>query len=69
LAYLASLPPDQARARKMRHEADEGEIAIGRMVGASRREGRRQRKNLPAVRRMASVKSSPTSQSRPRAKR
>jgi hypothetical protein len=52
LAYLAALQPDQARARRMRHEADESDIAIGRMVGASRREGRDMRRNLLKVERM-----------------
>jgi hypothetical protein len=52
LAYLTALPPDQARARRMRHDADESEIAIGRMAGASRREGRDMRRNLLKVKRM-----------------
>jgi hypothetical protein len=52
LAYLASLPADQARARRFLHEALESDIAIARMAGASRREGRRERRGLPRVRRM-----------------
>jgi hypothetical protein len=36
----------------MRHDADESEIAIGRMAGASRREGRDMRRNLLKVKRM-----------------
>ena len=43
LAYLTTLPPDQARARRMIHDAVESEVAIARDVGASRREGRRRR--------------------------
>jgi hypothetical protein len=36
----------------MLHEADESYIAIARMAGASRREGRRQRRGMPKVKRM-----------------
>ena len=50
LAYLTTLPPDQARARV--HEAVESDIAIARSVGASQREGRRERRKLPKVRTM-----------------
>jgi len=56
LAYLASLPPDQARARRMVHDADESTIFIARMAGASRREGRRERRGVPKVRRMKAVR-------------
>jgi hypothetical protein len=56
LAYLTALPPDQARARRMRHDADESEIAIGRMAGASRREGRDMRGNLLKVKRMKTAR-------------
>jgi hypothetical protein len=52
LAYLATLPPDQARARRMLHQAIDDDIFIARMAGASRREGRRERRGLPRVRRM-----------------
>jgi hypothetical protein len=41
LAYLTTLPPAQARARRMVHEAVESDIATARSVGASQREGRR----------------------------
>jgi hypothetical protein len=40
LAYLATLPPDQASARRSIHEAIDSEIAIARMASASQREGR-----------------------------
>jgi hypothetical protein len=52
LAYLTALPPDQARARRMVHDAVESDIAIARSVGASQREGRRERRKLPKVRTM-----------------
>jgi hypothetical protein len=52
LAYLGELPPDQARARRFVHDADLDSIATARAVAASRREGRRQRRRLPQVRRM-----------------
>jgi len=52
LAYLAALPPDQARARRMIHDAVDSDIFIGRMAGASRREGRDMRRNLLKVKRM-----------------
>jgi hypothetical protein len=52
LAYLATMPPDQARARRMIHNTVDDEIFIGRMAGASRREGRAARRGLPKVRRM-----------------
>jgi hypothetical protein len=52
LAYLTALPPDQARARRMNHEADASYIAIARMAGAARREGRRARRRMPRVKRM-----------------
>jgi hypothetical protein len=38
LAYLTTLPPDQARARRMIHDAVESEVAIARDVGAQRRD-------------------------------
>jgi len=47
LAYLATLPPDQARARLFNHEVDLDVIATARAVAASKREGRRQRQKLP----------------------
>jgi hypothetical protein len=52
LAYLTTLPPDQARARRMIHDAVESEVAIARDVGASRREGRRARRGMLRVRRI-----------------
>jgi hypothetical protein len=52
LAYLTALPPDQARARRFVHEAVGSDIAISRSVGASRREGRRERRKLPKVKPM-----------------
>jgi hypothetical protein len=50
LAYLATLPPDQARAPLFNHEVDLDVIATARAVAASKREGRRQRQKLPKVR-------------------
>jgi hypothetical protein len=52
LAYLATLPPDQARARRMVHDAVDFDIFIAKLATASRREGRRERRELPKVRRM-----------------
>jgi len=52
LAYLADLPPDQARARKMVHNATDDEIFVMKMATASRREGRATRRNLPQAKRM-----------------
>jgi hypothetical protein len=52
LAYLAALPPDQARARRMLHDAVDSDIFVARMAGASQREGRQARRGLPRVRRM-----------------
>ena len=52
LAYLDTLPPDQASARRFLHEALESDIAIARSVGAARREGRHARRELPTVKRM-----------------
>jgi len=46
LAYLETLLPGQAQARRMLHEAIESEIAVARIVGASRREGRRARRGM-----------------------
>jgi hypothetical protein len=54
LAYLTTLPPDQARG--MVHEALESDIAIARMAGASRREGRRERRGMPKVKRMKTAR-------------
>jgi hypothetical protein len=34
LAYLTALPPDQARARRMVHDAVDSDIAVARIVGA-----------------------------------
>jgi len=47
LAYLTTLPPDQARARRMIHDAVEFEIATARDVGAEQREGRRHAGGCP----------------------
>ena len=41
LAYLATMPPDQASARRMNHEIVDFEIATKRDAGAARREGAR----------------------------
>jgi hypothetical protein len=49
LAYLTALPPDQARARRMVHDAVDSDIVVARIVGASQREGRRKRRKLPKV--------------------
>jgi hypothetical protein len=46
----------QPRARRMVHDADESTIFIVRMAGASRREGRRERRGMPKVRRMKAVR-------------
>jgi len=51
LAYLATMPPDQARARRMIHDAVDSDIFIARMAGASQREGRQERRGLPRVKR------------------
>ena len=52
LAYLTTLPSDQARARRFVHETVDSDIAVARMVGASQREGRRERRKLPKVKPM-----------------
>ena len=52
LAYLTALPPDQARIRRSVHEVLDSDIAVARMVGASQREGRRERRKLPKLKRM-----------------
>ena len=52
LACLVDLPPDQARARRMVHEAVEFEIATMCDVGAARREGRQARRGKPRVKRI-----------------
>jgi hypothetical protein len=49
LAYLSSMPPAQADARRFVHEADLADIATARAVRASRREGGTQRGALPKV--------------------
>jgi hypothetical protein len=59
LAYLTTLPPDQARARRMIHDAVEFEIATARDVGAAQREGRRARRGMPRVKRMKSTPPQP----------
>jgi hypothetical protein len=58
LAYLPALPPDQARARRMVHDAVESDIATARAVGASQREGRRERRGMPKVKRMKTARRS-----------
>ena len=55
LAYLATLPPDQAGARRMLHDTIDFEIATARDVGASQREGRDMRRNLLKVKRMKAI--------------
>jgi hypothetical protein len=60
LAYLTTLPPDQARARRMLHDAVDSEIAIAKMVGASQREGRATRRNLLKVKRMKAAHFTPS---------
>jgi hypothetical protein len=52
LAYLTTLPPDQAQARRILHDTVDSSIVVARMAGASRREGRRERRGLPKVTRM-----------------
>ena len=49
LAYLAAMPPEQARARRFVHEALISDIEIHKMVIASRRERRAQRKRSSSV--------------------
>ena len=56
LAYLTALPPDQARARRMLHDAIDSDIFIARMASASQREGRQERRGLPRVRRMKTAR-------------
>jgi hypothetical protein len=46
LAYLSTMPPDQARARRMVREADESAIAVEKMATAFRREGRQGRPGI-----------------------
>jgi hypothetical protein len=55
LAYLVTLPPDQARARRIFHDAVESEIAIARDVGAARREGRQARRGMLKVKRIGTT--------------
>jgi len=52
LAYLATMPPDQARARRMIHNAVDDEIFVMRLATTSQREGRATRRNLLKVKRM-----------------
>jgi hypothetical protein len=52
LAYLATVPPDQARARRMLHDTIDSEIAVAKMVRASQREGRDTRRKLLKVQRI-----------------
>src|ERR1700678_2068522 len=49
LAYLAAMTPDQARARRFVHEALISDIEIRKMVIATRREGRAERKRSRPV--------------------
>jgi hypothetical protein len=50
LAYLAAMSPEQSRARGFLHEALISDIEIRKMVIASRRERRAERKRvLPAI--------------------
>lgn len=49
LAYLAAMTPEQARARRFVHEALISEIEIRKMVIASRRERRADRKRSRPV--------------------
>jgi hypothetical protein len=60
LGYLASLLPYLVETRRSIHEADLDAIATARAAGASRREGRRERREMPRVKRMH-VSTSPTS--------
>jgi hypothetical protein len=59
LAYLATMPPDQARARRMVHEADESAIAVEKMATAFRREGRQGRRGLPRVKHLGTASPRP----------
>jgi hypothetical protein len=52
---LAALPPDQARARRMLHDAVESEVAVARDVGASRREGRQALRGMLKVKRIGTT--------------
>ena len=58
LEYIAGLDPVMAKVRRARHDAVTDEIAIGRMVGRSRREGRAERRLKPKLRRIAAVRKS-----------
>jgi hypothetical protein len=49
LAYLAAMPPEQARARRFVHEALISDIEMRKMVIASRRERRADRKRSRPV--------------------
>jgi hypothetical protein len=60
LAYLDTLPPDQASARRMLHETVDFEITTMRDVGAARREGRQTRRGMPRAKRIKTA--SPASQ-------
>jgi hypothetical protein len=56
LAYLATLPPGQASARRMLHDTIDFEIATARDAGIARREGRDMRRNLLKVKRMKTAR-------------
>jgi hypothetical protein len=58
LLYLTALSPDQAQARRFVHETVDSDIAVAHMVGASQREGRRERRKLPKVKRMKTARRS-----------
>jgi hypothetical protein len=49
LAYLAAMTPEQGRARRFVHEALISDIEIRKMIIASRRERRADRKRSPPV--------------------
>jgi hypothetical protein len=59
LAYLASLPPEQASARRSIHEAIDSDIFIARMARASQREGRQARREMPKAKRIKIASSQP----------
>jgi hypothetical protein len=62
------MPPDQARARRMIHDAIDSDIFIARMAGAARREGRRARRGMlkaKRIRRARPARGAPAPVARP----
>jgi hypothetical protein len=59
LAYLATMPPDQASAQRMNHEIVDFEIATKRDARAARREGRQVRRGMLKARRIRTASPGP----------